>query len=188
MKIMKKNTVLLSLFITYSLFLGCNERVLDPCDGIVCGQYGVCNTGKCDCTDGYSGTNCSSPPLNINGTWSGVLLADGYTQGFDYTIVINQIAGSNKFSGTSLIVDSNTPTAFAEMTLNGITSSPTSGSISEISILKTGNMTTVGRWCIKKVTFSFVQSGNFQILKGNWSDPNCGDRGNNGTVNLTKIR
>ncbi len=34
----------------------------DACEGIDCGEHGTCNNGVCDCTDGYSGIDCSIPP------------------------------------------------------------------------------------------------------------------------------
>lgn len=33
----------------------CND---DPCKGVECGTNGVCNSGVCDCADGYEGTAC----------------------------------------------------------------------------------------------------------------------------------
>lgn len=32
----------------------------DPCDGIDCGQHGICNQGECECEDNYSGDRCET--------------------------------------------------------------------------------------------------------------------------------
>ena len=32
----------------------------DPCDGIDCGQHGICNQGECECEDNYSGNRCET--------------------------------------------------------------------------------------------------------------------------------
>jgi len=37
------------------------ERQLDLCDGIDCGQHGLCEDGACVCTDGYLGEFCDVP-------------------------------------------------------------------------------------------------------------------------------
>jgi hypothetical protein len=41
----------------------------NPCDIVQCGLYGECSKGFCICRNGYSGTNCSRPPM-INGNYS----------------------------------------------------------------------------------------------------------------------
>ena len=60
----------------------------DACDGIDCGLHGVCNNGVCDCTDGYSGIDCSIPPdpcadvdCGAHGTCENgsCVCSDGYT-------------------------------------------------------------------------------------------------------------
>lgn len=35
--------------------------VFDQCDGVSCGQHGVCDRGVCVCDNGYSGADCQTP-------------------------------------------------------------------------------------------------------------------------------
>lgn len=32
----------------------------NPCEGIDCGQHGICNQGECECEDNYSGDRCET--------------------------------------------------------------------------------------------------------------------------------
>jgi hypothetical protein len=32
----------------------------NPCDGIDCGQHGICNQGECECEENYSGDRCET--------------------------------------------------------------------------------------------------------------------------------
>lgn len=57
----------LVLFFSVALFQSCE---LDPCKDVTCLNDGVCLDGTCDCTTGYSGTDCSTHCSdNIIGTW-----------------------------------------------------------------------------------------------------------------------
>ncbi len=60
----------------------------DACDGIDCGLHGTCTNGVCDCTDGYTGIDCSIPPDPCAGIDCGAhgtcqngscVCSDGYT-------------------------------------------------------------------------------------------------------------
>lgn len=50
--------LLVSIFLNYS----CSDEpeFIDPCEGVVCLNGGVCNDGTCDCPDGYYGVNCEN--------------------------------------------------------------------------------------------------------------------------------
>ncbi len=37
--------------------------VPNPCAGVNCGTNGYCVNGVCQCTSGYSGSNCQTPPI-----------------------------------------------------------------------------------------------------------------------------
>lgn len=46
------------LYLTLALlFIACGED--DPCEGIVCGDNGICVNGGCDCDEGYTGLACN---------------------------------------------------------------------------------------------------------------------------------
>lgn len=60
MKNIKLLLILLGLCATILLNQSCTE---DPCDDIVCQNGGTCDTGDCDCPDGFSGTTCEIQDL-----------------------------------------------------------------------------------------------------------------------------
>lgn len=48
----------------------------NPCDGVQCGEHGQCVSGACQCTNGYRGRTCETPPATDGGysawsEWSG---------------------------------------------------------------------------------------------------------------------
>ncbi|KNC87201.1 hypothetical protein SARC_00678 [Sphaeroforma arctica JP610] len=36
----------------------------DKCANIACGAHGICESGNCECIDGYTGASCDTPPLD----------------------------------------------------------------------------------------------------------------------------
>ena len=46
----------------------CEASQESPCAGVECGAHGACDGGSCACTDGYTGTNCDTPPVCDNVT------------------------------------------------------------------------------------------------------------------------
>lgn len=55
-----KRTIVLLLF-AIPIF-SCKKDNLDPCDTVTCLNGGTCETGTCNCINGYSGPNCETPP------------------------------------------------------------------------------------------------------------------------------
>lgn len=50
---------LLLHFSVFAILVALNSScATDPCDGVTCENGGTCNSGKCDCPDGFSGSRC----------------------------------------------------------------------------------------------------------------------------------
>jgi|GEM_PF-4220779 len=68
-------TVLVLLVVFSSVtYTACNKKkytYIDPCEGIECKNNGICISGECDCTTGYTGTYCDKKAITpYLGNWA----------------------------------------------------------------------------------------------------------------------
>jgi len=61
---MKPIQFMVALMLAFFSITSCQE---DPCDNLLCVNGGICNEGKCDCPEGFGGSNCNEhlAPLSM---------------------------------------------------------------------------------------------------------------------------
>ena len=115
----------LALFFSVALFQSCD--LVDPCSDVTCLNDGICLDGTCDCTTGFSGTDCSTHcSEQILGTWkitNGTIFCDfleyQFTRGSGNSglnIVMVGVDGTWSGSGT---LSADCKTMSYNATLNG---------------------------------------------------------------------
>jgi len=73
----------LILFLTIPLGIFTFNSCTDPCADVVCNNGGICDEGRCDCPEGFSGPNCETDLcadcINGNCTTGDCVCETGYT-------------------------------------------------------------------------------------------------------------
>ncbi|MCB9045612.1 MAG: calcium-binding EGF-like domain-containing protein [Chitinophagales bacterium] len=66
--------VIIMSFFSSVVYTACNKpkyTYIDPCEGIECKNNGICISGACDCTTGYTGQYCEKKAITpYLGKWS----------------------------------------------------------------------------------------------------------------------
>ena len=113
--------------------IGLTSCETDECKDVTCENDGVCVDGTCDCTEGYTGTNCETAWTEaFLGTYDGV-----DTCGFQYQSVItsttfNGLTISNAFglaANATAALTGETTIQVATQTVNGYSISGGSGTL-----------------------------------------------------------
>lgn len=58
MMIKKLRKMTSTLMLAASMLFLFEACTIDPCENVICQNDGVCQSGDCDCTDGFTGTEC----------------------------------------------------------------------------------------------------------------------------------